>query len=260
MLDGEREMSHPAQPVRSRAARAGIEWYHRRGKRGGVWTEEMMATQDLTLTARPRELTGKKVGRLRREGLLPAVVYGPGLSGSRVLQLPVAEFQTVYRTAGTSRLIRLQVDQSPEQWRVFIKTVQYDLLKRRIEHVDFYAANLREETTVAVPVVLTGEAPIAARGEAVVSLQLTTLDLRALPMAIPPRIEIDISRIESPDDDIRVGDVPLPEGVSTAVAPETVLVSVTRVTTGAEEPVAAEAVPTAEPAATTDDGGSDGAR
>lgn len=194
---------------------------------------------EYTLQAQPRELIGKKVGRLRREGMLPAVVYGPALPGPRSIQLTRKEFETLYARSGLSRLVTLTVD-SGEGQPVFIRDVQYNLLKRRIDHVDFYAARMDTETTASVPIVLVGEAPVTARGEGVVTQALTSVTLRALPRAIPPHLEIDASQIATLNDDVRVGDLALPPGVTVVDPADTIIISVTRVTT--EEAVPAESV------------------
>jgi large subunit ribosomal protein L25 len=136
---------------------------------------------------------------------------------------------------------------------VFIRDVQYNLLRRAVDHVDFYAANLNVDTTVSVPVVLTGEAPIVARGEGVVSLVHPTVSVRALPANIPTLFEVDASRIESVDNDVRVGDLTAPAGVTIVDAPDTVIVSVSRTTVDVEvEEAAAAAAAEAAEAATAE--------
>lgn len=194
---------------------------------------------DLTLNAEPRALLGKKSRRLRRSGLLPAVVYGPAVREPRALQLDARAFDTVYRAAGMTQLVDLVID--GQRQSVFIRDVQYNLLRRAVDHVDFYAANLNVETIVAVPVVLTGEAPIVARGEGVVSLEHQTVNVRALPAHIPALFEVDASRIESVDNDVRVGDLTAPAGVTIVDDPDTVIVSVSRSTVDVEVEEAAEA-------------------
>ena len=207
---------------------------------------------DLTLTVQPRDIVGKKVRRLRRTGLLPAVVYGPTIAAPHSVQLDRREFEAVYHAAGTTQLVDLVFAGDGGRTTVFIRDVQYNLLKRQIDHVDFYAANLRVETTMAVPVVLAGEAPIAARGEAIVTLSHASVTVRALPTDIPAHLEADISRIETLGDDIRVADLPVPPNVTVIDSPDTVIVSVTRPTVEVEEEAPVEeaaAADTAEEAA-----------
>jgi large subunit ribosomal protein L25 len=218
-------------------------------ERGVAGAEKVMA--EYTLQAQPRQITGKKVGRLRREGVVPAVVYGPALSGPQSIQLDRKAFETLYARAGLSRLVTLTVDGGRGQ-PVFIRDVQYNLLRRRIDHVDFYAARMDVETTVSVPVTLVGDAPVATRGEGVVTQALTSVTLRALPRDIPPHLEIDASRIETLNDDVRIADLTLPSGVTVVDPPDTIVISVTRVSVEVEEvaePVAAEAAEVEEASA-----------
>jgi large subunit ribosomal protein L25 len=203
---------------------------------------------DLTINAQPREVVGKKVKKLRREGFVPAVVYGPAVDAPRAVQIERKAFESVYRAAGTSQLVGLAVGAERRTTPVFIRDVQYNMLKRRVDHIDFYAANLRAETTVNVPVVLTGEAPIVRRGEAILNQVVNTVAVRALPTEIPAHIEVDLAGVETLNDDIRVSDLTVPAGVTLVDSPETMIVSVTAPTVEVvEEPVAAEAA--AEPEA-----------
>lgn len=195
---------------------------------------------DLTITAQQRTVIGKKSRRLRRSGLLPAVVYGPAISEPHPLQLDAREFDLLYRSAGMTQLVDLVVDGVGRQ-RVFIRDIQFNLLKRQIDHVDFYAANLNVETTMAVPIVLVGEAPVAARGEGVVTLAYQTVSVRALPTEVPAHFEVDTSHIETINDDVRVSQLSVPAGVTILDDPDTVVVSVTRATIEEEVVEVAEA-------------------
>lgn len=183
---------------------------------------------DLTLSAQPRELIGKKVSQLRRVGQLPAVIYGPAIAAPQAIQLDAKQFETVYHAAGLTHVIDLAVgDGLPTT--VLIREVQYNLLKRAIDHVDFYAANLREQTIVAIPLTLVGEAPVVARGEGVLNQIHTTVRVSALPTAIPSHLEIDLSSVQTVNDDVRVSDLTAPADVTIVDSPDTVLVAVTHV-------------------------------
>lgn len=204
---------------------------------------------ELTLTAQPRDLTGKKVGRLRRAGVLPAVVYGPALAGPRSIQLDYKQFEAVYAAAGLSKLITLKIGDNGQSQPVFIRDVQYNMLRRRIDHVDLYAAKLDAETTVAVPVILVGEAPVVTRGEGVITQVLASVTVRALPQALPAHLEVDARRIATVDDDVRVADLRLPPGVAVVEPPDAIVIAVTRAAAAGATEEAAPAAETA-PAAT----------
>lgn len=209
-----------------------------------------MTTKDLTLLAHLRVERGKKVRKLRREGIMPGVVYGPAIAEPHGIQFDSKAFETLYQSAGKTTLIRLQLGAVSQQWRVFIRSVQYNALKRKIEHVDFYAANLLEETTVVVPIHIVGEAPVVALGTGMLEQVHHTVSVRALPTNVPSHLDADISTLATLVDSIRVSDLQLPPGVTIIDAADTVLITATR--TGmaeAEEEAAAVSEPV--PAETT---------
>ncbi len=186
------------------------------------------------LQAQPRELKGKKIKRLLRLGLVPAVVFGKEV-GSRLIQVAEKEALKAIHQAGTSRLINLQVDS--ETIPVLIRGAFFDPITHRLRHIDLWAVPLREEVTVSVPVVLTGESPAVKAGGVLVQ-QLEALEVHCLPDRIPEAIRVDISRLGRFHDAIRVGDLEPPPGVRFVTDPDAVIVVV--------EPPAAEEAP-AEP-------------
>ncbi len=190
----------------------------------------------LTLQAQPRELKGKKVKRLLRLGLVPAVVFGKDV-GSRPIQVAEREALKAIHQAGTSQLINLQVDS--EVIPVLIRGAYFDPVTRRLHHIDLWAVPLREEVDVSVPVVLTGESPAVKAGGVLIQ-QLEAVEVRALPEQIPEAIEINISRLERFYDAIRVGDLEPPPGTRFLTDPEALIVVV-------EPPEAEEASAEAQP-------------
>ncbi len=197
----------------------------------------MVLVERLTLRAQPRELKGKKVKRLLGLGLIPAVVFGKEV-GSRPIQLAEREALKAVQQAGTSHLINLQVDS--ETIPVLIRGVYFEPTTRRLHHIDLWAVPLREEVTVSVPVVLTGESP-AVRAGGLLIQQLEAVEIRALPEQIPEAIQVDISRLERFYDAVRVGDIEPPPGVRFVTEPDTVVAVV-------EPPEAAEEVEAEEQA------------
>lgn len=155
------------------------------------------------LEAQPRTILGKKVRQLRREGLVPANIYGPAISEPIVISVDAHQFQQIYRQAGTTNLVDLKVD--GDTHTVFIREVQIEPIHRHLLHVDFYAPNLRETMVASVPVVLTGELRSGVQG--VLSHGIQTIDVRALPANVPSQIEVDISVLDEENPAIVVGDV-----------------------------------------------------
>lgn len=197
----------------------------------------------LKLDLEERTLIGKKVNRLRRAGILPATVYGKGVSPLAV-QLNARTFADTYRHAGRTGLIDLNIP-GKSGISVFIHALQRHPVTRAITHVDFLAVDLRTEVTVDVPVHIVGESALVKHGDALLNQVLTTLEVRALPADIPSFVEIDISGLDSFDKAIHVSDIQLQSKGAIVTPADELVVSLTQ--TRAEEEEAAAEVTEAEP-------------
>lgn len=197
----------------------------------------------LSLDLETRTLIGKKVNRLRREGILPATVYGKGVT-PLVVQLNGRDFANVYRHAGRTGLIDLNIP-GQSGISVFVHTLQRHPVTRAITHVDFLAVDLRTEVTVDVPIHIVGESELVKLGDAVLNQVLSTLAVRALPADIPSSVEVDISGLDSFDKSIHVSDIQLQSKGEIATPADELVVSLTQARAEEEEPVeeAAEAEP-----------------
>src|SRR5690349_4560178 len=164
-----------------------------------------------------RTLTGKKVNRLRREGIMPATVYGKGVGPFNV-QLNSRTFSDTYRHAGKATLIDIVIPGQKGQ-SAFIHSVQRHPVTRAILHADLLVVDLLVEVSVDVPIHIVGESPLVERGDAILNQPLTTLSVRALPTDLPANIEVDISGLDSMDKAIHVRDIPALEK-GTIVTPE----------------------------------------
>src|SRR5262249_286087 len=144
----------------------------------------------------------------RREGLLPATVYGKGV-GPFAVQLNARTFSDVLRHAGRTTLVELDIPgQLPQS--AFIHALQRHPVTRAIIHADFRVGDLRTEITVAIPIHIVGESDLVERGDALLNQVLTTVDVRALPAELPHAIEVDVSGLDSLDKSIYVRDITLP--------------------------------------------------
>ncbi|MFP4435702.1 MAG: 50S ribosomal protein L25 [Chloroflexaceae bacterium] len=196
-----------------------------------------------------REVVGKKVKRLRRQGLLPATVYGKGI-GPFTVQLDERNFTKMYRDIGRTTLVELNIPGQPRQ-SAFVHDIQRHPVSRDILHADFYVVNLRERMTVEVPLALTGTSPVAERGDGVVNQVRSTVEVEALPSDMPSYINVDLSLLTTMDKMIHVGDLAGAVEYTITTDPEDLVVSLTptrAARTGAEEAEEAEEeVPTGEP-------------
>ncbi len=196
------------------------------------------------LKAQRRTLLGKKVKRLRREGKLPAILYGPTVEEPIPLVLDYTEAYKTIRSLGPSALIDLEVD--GETYTTIIRERQRDVITGKFLHVDFQAVSMTEEVESEVTIVLKGEAPAAKHYGATIVQELETLDVEALPQDLPESIVVDISVLEEPGDTITVGDLVLPPGVKVLNPPDEVIVAAVGPEEEAEEEEV-EAVEGAEP-------------
>jgi large subunit ribosomal protein L25 len=175
---------------------------------------------DLVLRAEPRSVVGKKVKRLRREGRIPGVVYGPVVEGTVQVSVDRREFDKFYHRAGHSTLFTLEWDGAKQP--VFIREVQLEPVRHDPLHIDFFAPNLLKELTASVPVVVHHPNPNA---EGILNHVHTEIQLRGLPSDMPHQIDADISHLLQVGDALRVVDLSLPSGVISVTNEDEVIVS-----------------------------------
>ncbi|HLZ94049.1 MAG TPA: 50S ribosomal protein L25 [Candidatus Dormibacteraeota bacterium] len=178
----------------------------------------------MQLNASTRQLIGKRARRLRREGKLPAVVYGH--SGTpKVLTLDRLEFQKVFVKSGRTHLVDLVVD-SGQTEKVLVREIQTHPRMQGPIHVDFYQVNLEEKIRVEVPVHLVGESAAVKRGDADVLQPVHELEVECLPTDIPEAFELDITPLEEIDSELRVNEIKVPKGVTILADPEELVVKI----------------------------------
>jgi large subunit ribosomal protein L25 len=169
------------------------------------------------LVAQSRSIQGKAVARLRREGILPAVVYGHG-AASESLQLDARDFDDLRRHHGRNALIDLTVDGGSAR-PVLVHSIQEHPLKRRPIHVDFYLVKMTEEITVDVPVVAVGTSNAVDKMGGNLLHVVATVKVRALPGDLPQTLEVDISVLDDFEAVIHVGDLVMPDRVHLVTDP-----------------------------------------
>jgi large subunit ribosomal protein L25 len=210
-------------------------------------TRKTEKIEKVPLEATVRTALGKgKTGRLREEGLVPAVVYKEGESAV-VIQVPGKELSRILHTkAGENALITLQFGEDSKKGLkghptlasgenvVLIKELQHHPVSSQILHVDFHQISLTQKITVSVPLSFQGEAAGVRLSGGVLEHLRWELEVECLPTEIPAEIPVEISGLEL-GKTLHVKDVPLPEGV--------------RAVTDAEQPVVACVEPQLEVAA-----------
>jgi len=165
-----------------------------------------------TISAKKRELKGRKNNESRKLGVIPVVLYGPGIKNLNLSVLE-PEFESIWRRAGASSLVTLSVEGQKESFNVLINDVTRDPVTGRVLHVDFYQPDLTKEIEAKVPLVFTGESLAVKDLAGTLVKNISELTLKALPQKLPREISVDISRLLTFNDTIVVGDLVLPEGV-----------------------------------------------
>jgi large subunit ribosomal protein L25 len=166
----------------------------------------------VVIQARPRDVLGKKVKQLRREGILPANIYGRGLD-SRAVQVDAREFQRQIREAGVRSMFQLDVEGETQPRYVLIRGLVRQGGTGPFIHADFYQVDLKRPITTNISLVQVGEAP-AVRDLAGTLMQLIeNVTVRCLPLDIPGPIEVPISKLTSFDITLTVGDLDVPGNV-----------------------------------------------
>ena len=163
---------------------------------------------DLELALDARQAQGKANKRLRREGFVPGVVFGKG-EGSTSVQVEAKEFETLYRAAGKTSIVKLTLPGESRAKSAFIKNVQRHPISGQAIHIDFYVVNLKQEMEVTVPLVFVGEAPAVEETGGTLLHNLSSIRVKALPGDIPHQIEVNVSVLTSLDVAIHVRDLNL---------------------------------------------------
>jgi large subunit ribosomal protein L25 len=170
------------------------------------------------VSAEPREVVGKKVGALRRQGLLPAVVYGHG-KASQPIQLQARAFDELMRETTRNSLVDLKIG-SGRAIPVLLQGIHEHPVRRHPIHVDFYVVKMTEELTVDVPVNHVGTSHAADKlGGTLLHLR-EHVSIRALPADLPHALDLDVSPLADFDAVLHVRDLIVPTGVTVLVEPD----------------------------------------
>jgi large subunit ribosomal protein L25 len=166
---------------------------------------------DIKLEAAARtDLGSRPSGRIRREGLVPAVVYGLG-GDSVTISVPARELSHILSgESGANTLINLQVD--GDEYLTLARQIQRHPTRGDLVHVDFVRIRRDVAVSAEVPLHLTGE-PVGVRDGGLLEQLLFTLTVEAKPADIPTGVEADVSALNI-GDQLRVAELPIPSGVS----------------------------------------------
>ncbi len=190
-----------------------------------------MTKEKHQIKADVRTVLGRKVKHLRKEGLLPATVYGHGFEPLSI-QFKTGELEKLFDEVGESGLTEVLIGE--EKLPILFRNPQYSAVVGDMIHIDCYKVNLKEKITATVPLEFIGESQAVKDGNVLVEIT-SEVEVEALPTDLPKEIEIDISVLNAVDDMITVGDIKLDEKVGMVTPAEQVIVKI-------EEPRAEEVV------------------
>lgn len=174
----------------------------------------------LQLNTETRNIFGKKLKESRKEGQLPAVVYGKGKE-SKPLFVNLNEFKKVWNKAEESTVIKLQGGSDED---VLIYDAEKDPVRGEFIHVDFYALDVDKPITAEAPIVFEGVAPAVKEHGGVLVKVLHKLEIEALPKDFPHEIKIDVAKLVNIGDRIIVKDLTLGKSVKVKAREDQVIV------------------------------------
>lgn len=178
----------------------------------------------LKVKATKRQVLGKQVKALRREGFTPANLYGRGQE-SVAIQIETPVLQKALARVGRTTLLDLQVDQGHARV-VLVKEVQIHPVYQQLLHVEFYQVDMAQRMRVAVPLAFLGKAPALDLSGALFLPNLNSIEVECLPADLPSRVEVDISGLTEINASIYVRDLTLGTGVTAVADPDLVVAKI----------------------------------
>lgn len=179
--------------------------------------------EEIVLQANKRDVIGKQVKALRRQGGLPAILYGS--IDPLAIALDAHDAERVLQSVTSSQLITVEVEGSPHS--VLVRERQRNPLTGHLIHVDFQVVSLTEKLRANVLLDLVGEAPAVKEHSGVLVTGLEALEVVCFPKDLPERVTIDLSILGEIGDAIYVRDLHLPEAVEVLQEPDEMVILVT---------------------------------
>ena len=190
--------------------------------------------EKVVLKAEKRDVIGKQVRALRREGKLPAVVYGRHIDPISIV-LDARDASKTLGRATSSSLITIEV--GGKQYPTLVRERQLDFIRNELIHVDFMAVSMTEKITASVGVHIVGESPAVKEYGAILVTNLTELEVECLANDLPERFTVDVSNLAEIGDGLYVRDTPAPANVEILTDPEEMIVVATAMAAEEEEEV-----------------------
>jgi large subunit ribosomal protein L25 len=181
-----------------------------------------MPPHSLELSAEPRAVFGKHVRRLRRQGIVPANIYGHG--DPRPIQAPARAMEYLLVHGGRTGIVTIAFDGHSES--ALLKDIQRDPRSNAILHIEFQAVSMEESVTSTVPIRFVGESAAVTKWGGILSHPMTQLRVTARAVDLPEAIEVDLAALVELDSAIHVSDLPESAAYKLVDPPEGVLAMV----------------------------------
>lgn len=214
-----------------------------------------------TYAIEPRTVIGKKVAVLRREGTIPANIYGRGIE-SVAVQMPWPQAREMLNAHGRNTLIEVKLSSESDSRPVVVRDIGRDPVSGEVQHIDFFQVDLTRTIQANIPVHLVDEAPAVHTFGGILVQSLESVAVEALPNQMPEAIEISVAQLEELEQSLTVADLTAPAGVTILTAEDVGIAQIARprveVETGeevleGEEPVEAEAAAAPEESDTSEE-------
>lgn len=177
------------------------------------------------LSAKTRVERGRRINKGRKEGLVPAVLYGKGI-GSASLWVSAIEVKRFLKKSGESTILELSIDEKDKR-NVLICDIQKDPVKGSYRHLDFLQINMKEEIETEVELIFVGEAEAVKALGGVLVKSINKVMVKCLPANLPSHIDVDISVLKTFEDHITIKDLNVSRDVEIDLEPEVIVALVT---------------------------------
>lgn len=167
--------------------------------------------ETIVIKANSRDIYGKKLATSRKNGQVPAVVYGNQKDNQSVF-VDGHDFSRAFLHAGHSTIVELKVEDGASE-NVLIHDIDSDPVTNEIRHIDFYRVNMNKAIRTEVPLHFVGEAPAVFQQEGSLFKNIEEVEVVTLPANLPPQIEVDISGLDDFSKTIHVSDLKVGEAV-----------------------------------------------
>jgi large subunit ribosomal protein L25 len=196
--------------------------------------------ENVSLNAELRTEAGGQAKKIRKQGYLPAVIYGKDKESINIM-IEMGAFEKAFVRAGESTLIELKIGEK-QSVKTLIYDVQKDPVRGKVIHVDFYQVDMKQKITTEIPLNFIGESVAVEQHDGALVKNISEIEVECLPNDLVSSIDVDISSLVSFDDVIKVGNIKFPAGIEPTINTDEVVALVMEPTEEKESEVKTEAV------------------